>query len=231
MTEPLVLLPGMMCDARQFAPQIAAFSADHPILYMTPVAETSMAAFAKRVLELAPPRFALAGLSMGGIIAMEVLRQAPDRVRRVAFMDTNPLADPPEKAPMREAQVEKVKSGGLKEVMREEMKPNYLADGPAKRRILDLCMDMAETLGPEVFAAQSHAIQTRPDQSETLRGLTVPALVLCGREDQLCPVERHQLMHDLIPNSRLVVVKGAGHLPTLEQPEQTNEELRKWLTM
>ena len=193
--------------------------------------QTQLGNFARQVLDMAPPRFALAGLSMGGIIAMEVIRQAPERVSRVALMDTNPLADPPEKAPIREQQVEKVRNGGLRRVMREEMKPNYLADGPAKRGILDLCMEMARTLGPEVFVAQSQALQTRPDQSETLRNFTMPALVLCGQEDQLCPVERHKLMHALIPNSTLAVISGAGHLPTLEQPEQTNEALRKWLSM
>ena len=231
MAEPLLLIPGMMCDARLFAPQFSAFSADRPIIHVTPVGETSMQGFARQVLSIAPRRFALAGLSMGGIIAMEIARQAPDRVARLALMDTNPRADPPEKAAMREAQVDKVRNGGLQEVMREEMKPNYLADGPAKSGILDLCMQMANALGPKVFAAQSHAIQTRPDQTETLRGLQVPALVLCGVDDQLCPVDRHELMHALIPNSRLTVIPGAGHLPTLEQPDLTNEALQEWLNM
>ena len=231
MREPLVLVPGMMCDARLFAPQIAAFSAQHPIVHVTPTGATSMQDFAQSVLDTAPPRFALAGLSMGGIIAMEVIRRAPERVSRVAFLDTNPLADPPEKAPIRVAQVAKVNNGGLKEVLREEMKPNYLADGPAQQNILDLCMQMAVTLGPKAFAEQSHAIQTRPDQSETLRQISVPALVLCGQEDQLCPVARHELMHSLVAHSKLTIISDAGHLPTLEQPDQTNEALQEWLNM
>lgn len=231
MREPIVFLPGMMCDARLFAPQMGAFSAEHPILFIPPVGTDSMADLARQVLEAAPPCFAIAGLSMGGIIAMEVIRQAPERISRVALMDTNPLADPPEKAPIREAQVLKVRRGGLVEVMREEMKPTYLADGPDKPAILDLCMEMAEALGAEVFASQSNAIQRRRDQSETLRNLSVPALLLCGEADQLCPISRHELMHDLIPNSRLEMIQGAGHLPTLEQPDRTNEALRNWLKM
>ena len=231
MPEPLVLLPGMMCDGRLFAPQIAAFSAQRPIMVVTSTAGTSMTGFARQILDIAPPEFALAGLSMGGIIAMEILRLAPARVTRLALMDTNPLADPPEKAPLRQSLVAKVKAGKLRDVMRDEMKPTYLADGPLKAQVLDLCMDMAETLGPRVFAQQTMAIQTRPDQCETLQGTTVPTLVLCGEADQLCPVERHHLMHDLIPNSVLTIIPGAGHLPTLEQPELTNKALNEWLKM
>jgi pimeloyl-ACP methyl ester carboxylesterase len=90
-------------------------------------------------------------------------------------------------------------------------------------------MEMAETLGPEVFANQSFAIQHRPDQCETLRSVTIPSLILCGKEDSLCPVSRHELMHDLIPGSRLAVIPNAGHLPTLEQPKHTNGILEQWL--
>ena len=230
MNEPLVLLPGMMCDGRLFTPQIAAFSSERPVMVIPSLGEASMSGYAAHVLEVAPPRFLLAGLSMGGIIAMEVIRQAPERVTRLALFDTNPLPDPPEKAPLRAAQVAQVRQGRLREVMRDEMKPNYLADGPRKAQILDLCMEMAEALGPETFGEQSHAVQTRPDQSETLRSVKVPTLVLCGEEDKLCPVSRHRLMHDLIPGSELVVVSEAGHLPTLEQPEITNEAMTRWMS-
>jgi pimeloyl-ACP methyl ester carboxylesterase len=228
--EPLVLIPGMMCDARLFAPQIAAVSSARPVMVVPPLDAETMQGFAEDLLAVAPPRFALAGLSLGGIVAMEVIRQAPERVTRLALLDTNPLPDPTEKAPIREAQVAQVLAGGLAPVMRDEMKPNYLADGPAKAQILDLCMEMAVALGPQVFARQSKAIQTRPDQTATLRGVTVPSLILCGEADQLCPLSRHELMHDLIPQSRLVVVPGAGHLPTLEQPNRTNEALLSWLS-
>lgn len=231
MKEPLVLLPGMMCDARLFEAQFARFSTERPVLFVPAIGADTMAELARQVLEIAPPRFALAGLSMGGIVAMEVIRQAPERVARVALLDTNPLADRPEQAPIRAAQVEKVKRGGLAEVMREEMKPNYLAESPNKPAILDLCMKMAEALGADVFTSQSNAIQHRQDQTETLRNLSVPALVLCGEADQLCPVSRHELMHALIPTSQLEVIPGAGHLPTLEQPDRTNEALTTWLNM
>ena len=226
---PLVLLPGMMCDARLFGPQIAAFSGRRAV-HVAPLggAETT-AALAAEVLAHAPPRFALAGLSMGGIVAMEMAAQAPGRLAGLALLDTNPRAELPEVKARRGPQMEKAQAGHLRSVMRDEMKPNYLTDGPDRQAILDLCMDMAMDLGPQVFVRQSIALRDRPDRQETLRGLTCPALVLCGREDALCPVERHELMHALIPGSTLTVIDGAGHLPTLEQPDKTNAALAAWL--
>jgi pimeloyl-ACP methyl ester carboxylesterase len=113
--------------------------------------------------------------------------------------------------------------------MRDEMKPNYLVDSDRKQALLDLCMEMAMDLGPEVFVNQSLALRDRPDQQDTLRAYARPALVLCGRHDALCPIERHELMHDLLPDSRLEIIENAGHLPTLEQPDATNAALSRWL--
>ena len=226
---PLVLLPGMMCDARLYGPQVAALSGRRPV-HLAPIGgHDSVAALAAEILAHAPPRFALAGLSMGGIVAMEVVRQAPGRVERLALLDTNPRGEPPEIQARREPQIAKARAGALASVMRDEMKPNYLADGPRRGDILDLCMAMALDLGPEVFERQSRALASRPDQQDTLRAFRGPALVLMGEDDRLCPRDRHDLMHTLIEGSRLVIVEGAGHLPTLEQPERTNAELIRWL--
>lgn len=226
---PLVFLPGMMCDARLFAPQLKALG-DRRLVMTLPVdGADTMQALAKAVLRAAPPRFALAGLSMGGIVAMEVLRQAPDRVARLALMDTNPLAELPEVQARRAPQIEKARAGQLFDVIRDEMKPNYLADGPDRLRILDLCMDMAMGLGPAVFIRQSIALRDRPDQTETLRGYGGETLILCGADDVLCPVSRHELMQGLMPNSQLLVIAGAAHLPTLEKPIETTAALARWL--
>ena len=227
--EPLLLLPGMMCDARLFAPQFAAFSATRMVAVAPLVGHADMAGLAADVLAHAPPRFALAGLSMGGIVAMEMMRQAPDRITRLALLDTNPLPEPPERAAAREPQIERVEAGQLRIVMRDEMKPHYLADGPLRRGVLDLCMAMADTLGPAAFVVQSRALASRPDQTETLRTVRVPTLVLCGAEDRLCPPERHELMRDLVSGAHLSVIDGAGHLPVLERPDETNAQLSAWL--
>lgn len=229
MNEPLVLLPGMMCDARLFAAQIGEFSVDYPVMLAPLTKRSTVAELSADILAHAPNRFALAGLSMGGIIAMEIVRQAPERVSRLALMDTNPLAEPAARALERDAQIDRVRNGGLRSVMRDEMKPNYLADGPQKDSVLDLCMEMAEALGKDVFTTQSRALQHRSDQCDTLRAIDVPTLILCGEDDSLCPPERHEMMRDLIFGARLAVIPGAGHLPVLEQSDLTNKELKLWL--
>ena len=226
---PLVLLPGMMCDARLFEPQIQALSGNRDLVLGTMTQHDSIEAMARVVLHNAPPSFALAGLSMGGIVAMEVLRQAPGRVERIALLDTNPMAEVDEVKHRRIPQMMAVQNGRLAEIMRDEMKPNYLADSPRRQIVLDLCMEMALGLGPHVFLRQSRALMDRPDQTSTLRSATQHALVLCGREDGLCPVSRHEFMTDLIPNADLRVIDGAGHMPTLEQPETTTTAIMKWL--
>lgn len=226
---PLIFLPGMMCDARVFGPQIDALSGHLPLMMMPPGLHQTMADLAGEVLTHAPPRFALAGLSMGGILAMEILRQAPERVAGLALLDTNPLAELPEVRARRAPQIAAAEAGELRRVMQDEMKPNYLTDGSNKGAILDLCMDMAIHLGPEIFVCQSKALRDRPDQTETLRHFAGPALVLCGRHDTLCPVDRHGMMHDLMPQSTLEIIEEAGHLPTLEQPENTTAALTRWM--
>lgn len=220
MSLPLVLLPGMMCDDRMWG------VIPHPeVIHMTP-SGTSMAAMAGQVLSAAPPRFALAGLSMGGILAMEVVRRAPERVARLALLDTNPRAELPEVQARRAGQIERAATD-LPGLMSEVLIPNYFA-GP-RPDLEALCLDMALALGPRVFAEQSLALRDRPDQQETLRHYSGPALVLMGAEDRLCPRDRHDLMASLLPNARLAVIPGAGHIPTLEAPGPTTQALKDWL--
>ncbi len=184
---------------------------------------------ANDILHNAPPSFALAGLSMGGIAAMEIMRLAPERVTRLALIDTNHLPDTEARRDERDVQIEKARAGGLYDIMRDEMKPSYLADGPHKARILDMCMEMAQMLGPDVFIRQSRALKTRRDQTDTLKSIKIPTLILCGREDALCPVTRHEDMYCLIKGSTLHIIDGAGHLPVLEKPKATNNVLEAWL--
>ncbi|GGK37717.1 alpha/beta fold hydrolase [Salinarimonas ramus] len=227
---PLLLVPGMMCDARLFAPQIAAFSARRGVQVATTAHGETVEALAAAILADAPPLFALAGLSMGGIVAMEIVRRAPGRVAGLALLDTNPMAETPETAARREPQIERVRAGNLAGVVREELAPLYVEpDAPAAQAIRELCVAMAQALGPATFERQSRALQRRPDQRETLRGVRVPTLVLCGAQDRLCPLDRHTLMAELVPDAELVVLQGTGHLPTIEAPEATNAALDGWL--
>ena len=226
---PLVLLPGSMCDARLFAPQVEALSTGRCLVLPSLALDDAVEDMAARVLAEAPPVFALLGLSLGGIVAMEVARRAPDRVARLALLDTNHLPEPPAVAQTRASYVERARAGDLEGVMRDELKPRYLAEGPRKAATLDLCMRMALDLGPDVFERQSRAISTRPDQSGALPGLAMPTLVLCGAQDGLCPPARHDAIAALLPNARRVTIAGAGHLPVLERPDETNAAIAGWL--
>ena len=229
MPEPLVLLPGMMCDARLFGPQIAELSADYAVMVAPTTQGERVEEIASSLLDQLPRRFALAGHSMGGIVAMEILRRAPDRVSRLALISTNPLAETPQVAAEREPQIIKVRTGRLSDVMREKMKPDCLAPGPFRQEILSMIMDMADTLGPEVFVRQSRALQRRKDQQAVIGKSKVSTLVLCGEHDTLCPVKRHEFMAELIPHAELKVLPDSGHFPTLEQPAETTAALREWM--
>lgn len=229
MAEPLVLLPGMGCDDRLYTPQLREFGRERAVM-IAPInqgdrIETIVAALVDQL----PERFALAGLSMGGIVAMEVLNRIPNRVTRLCLMDTNPLAESPAVAATREPLIVGVQAGRLDEIMRKSMLPEFLAPGPRRREVLNLMYQMAADLGPDVFINQSRALQRRPDQQATLRKCKVPALILCGEHDKLTPVRRHEFMAGLIPGAHLEIIYDAGHIPTLEQPEATNAALRNWL--
>lgn len=226
---PLVLIPGMMCDERLFGPQAGILGATRTVLVARIDGHDTVEGMARAVLDQAPRRFALAGLSLGGIVAMAVMALAPERVERLALMDTNPLAETPEVRSRREPQIEAVRAGRLADVMAEQMIPAYGAEGAPAAAIADLCLDMALSLGPEVFVRQSRALQRRPDRSDMLARVAVPTLVLTGAQDRLCPMQRHALMQGLVPGSRLAVVAAAGHLPTLQNPDATTHEMQAWL--
>ncbi len=229
MAEPLVLLPGMMCDARVFGPQIDAFSLDTAVMIAPITKGERVEEIASNILDLLPPKFALVGLSMGAIVAMELLRRAPDRITRIALISTSPLPETPAIAAAREPLIVMARADRLDEAMREAMRPDYLAPGPHRIDVLALVADMAQTLGPDVFVRQSRALQRRRDQQSTLRKCKVPALVLCGDHDGLTPVKRHNFMAELIPYAELKVLEHSGHLPTLEQPEEVTQALRDWM--
>ena len=223
------MVPGMMCDERIFSPQIEALSQNLEVTIADISNFSSVRELASDVLKKAPKKFSLLGHSMGGIVAMEIYSQEPNRIEKLILMDTNPKAELDEVKLKREPQIREVNNGKLLEVMRDEMKPNYLAESENKRSVLNVCMDMALTLGPDVFINQSRALQSRLDQQNTIQSIKIPVLILCGSEDKLCPVERHEMMHNMITDSDLKIINNAGHMPTLEQPRETTEVIKEWL--
>ncbi len=231
MTEPVVLLPGMMCDARLFHHQMLHLSRERAVTIAPITQGERIEEIASGLLDQLPKRFALAGLSMGGIVAMEILRRAPDRVTRICLMDTDALADTPQIAAAREPMIVGARAGRLDEVMKQAMRPEFLAPGPGRVAVLEQVMTMARDLGPEIFVRQSRALQRRPDQQGTLRKIRVPTLILCGAHDGLTPLKRHRFMAELIEGAELHVIEEAGHIPTLETPEAVTAALRDWLAM
>jgi len=227
--KTLVMIPGMMCDERIFAPQIEGLSDSIRIIVADISGYSTVHELAAEVLKKSPPKFDLLGHSMGGIVAMEMYSQEPNRIEKLVLMDTNPKAELEEVKAMRDPQMKAAREGKLVDVMRDEMKPNYLDASDNRESILHTCMEMAKSMGTEVFMNQSKALQTREDQQSTLRLIDVPVLVICGSNDKLCPVERHELMHSIINHSELKIINNAGHMPTLEQPKETTEVLKKWL--
>ena len=223
------MVPGMMCDERIFSPQIEELSKNIEVTVADISNFSSVSELASDVLKKAPKSFSLLGHSMGGIVAMEIYSQQPKRIEKLILMDTNPKAELDEVKLKREPQIREVNKGKLLEVMRDEMKPNYLAESENKRSVLNVCMDMALTLGPDVFINQSRALQSRLDQQNTIQSIKIPVLIMCGSEDKLCPVERHEMMHNMISDSDLIIINNAGHMPTLEQPRETTEVLKEWL--
>jgi len=219
-----LLLPGMMCDERLWADQVRAI--DQPVFHADTTRAETIAEMAAQALVHAPARFAIAGLSMGGILAFEIWRQAPARVTHMALLDTNPHAEVPERQALRPQQIETALAGGLRDLAIESLKPLYLAEAHRDdEKLLGTILDMALDLGPAVFRRQSLALRDRVDGVPTLKTINCPTVVLCGGEDMLCPVEYHELMAKEIPGARLRVIEDCGHLSSLEQPEIVTEEL------
>ena len=225
----LVLIPGLMCDERVFSPQIAGLSDRFSISVANLSGHSSIEDMASNFLDNSPSRFHLAGLSMGGIVAMEIYRQSPDRVQSLILMDTNHLAEREEIRVKRNSQISEVKAGNLQEVMELDLIPNYFVDDKIEKEIFNLCLEMALNLGEKVFELQSIALQNRRDQSDTMKSVNVPTLILCGEFDKLCPVERHKQLNAIILNSSLQILEGAGHLITLECASIVNKSIANFI--
>lgn len=228
---PILLVPGLNCSARLFADQVPFLWRHGTVMVADQTQDDTIDGMAARILGEAPPRFALAGLSMGGYVALAILRQAPERVDRVALLDTGSRADAPEQAERRNAQIALAQSGRFAEI--PDLQWPLLVD--AKRQndasLKAIVRQMAEETGPEAFVRQQRAVMTRPDARPGLPAVRCPALVLVGEGDTLTPPALAQEIASGIPGSRLVVIPGSGHLSALEQPDAVNAALGEWLQL
>jgi pimeloyl-ACP methyl ester carboxylesterase len=226
----LVLVPGLLCTRALWEPQIAALGDIADMTVADHTRHDSMEAIARSILASAPERFALAGLSMGGYIAYAILRQAPERVTRLALLDTGCRADTDERKEQRLRRNELARREGAGAVQ-DELMPLLVHEARlADEAFTGLIRQMAVDTGTEALIRQHAALMGRPDSRPFLPSITCPTLVLVGREDALTPVAMAEEIAAGIPGARLEVVERCGHLSTMERPEAVSRALRAWLT-
>ncbi|MEE1925139.1 alpha/beta fold hydrolase [Pseudomonas sp. 148P] len=225
---PLVMLPGLLNDHRLWAHQQAAFAADRPVSIPDLSQDTAIAAMAERVLDQAPPRFALAALSMGGYVAFEILKRAPERVARLALLDTMARPDEAARARVRRGLLELASLGKFKGVT-PQLLPRLMHARSLDTTVPEVVMAMADAIGREGFIRQQQAIIDRADYRPVLETIRVPTLVLFGAQDEITPLAEARLIHAGIAGAHLEVLDECGHLPPLEHPERTTELLGRWL--
>jgi len=226
---PVVLIPGLLASARMYAAQVPQLWCAGPVMIADHTRDDSMSGIARRILSAAPARFALAGLSMGGYIAFEVLRQAPQRIAKVALLDTSARADAPEQTAMRRAQMTLASQGRLAEVVEQQFPRLVQRARRADVELRQLFDLMAQEVGAAGFIRQQTAILGRADSRATLGSIRCPTLVLVGEGDELTPPELAAEIAAGIPGARLTTVPQCGHMSTLEQPDEVTRALLEWL--
>jgi pimeloyl-ACP methyl ester carboxylesterase len=225
----LLLVPGLLCTAELFAPQIAALERTASITVADTRRHRTFVDMTTAILAEAPPKFALGGLSMGGYIAFEIVRQAPDRVTKLALLDTNARADRPEQAEQRRALVALASEKGVAQAVALLWPFLVHKDRHSDESLKAVVDRMAEDIGADTFARQQEAIISRPDNRPSLPEIRCPTVIIVGAEDALTPVKVAEEMHSGIGGSRLEIIPGCGHLSTIERPETVTSILREWL--
>jgi len=226
---PIVLVPGLNCSARLYAEQIPALWRFGPVVVADHTRDASIAAIAGRIVANAPPVFALVGLSLGGYIAFEIMRQAPQRVAKLALLDTSARPDDAELTARRQAPMAKARAGKLIEVADESFVFYVHSDRHGDVALRDVVRAMAEETGVEAYLRQQQAIIARPDSRPTLSAIRCPTLMLVGAEDKGTPPELAREITAGIAGARLVVVPECGHLSTLERPQAVTKALVEWM--
>ena len=226
---PIMLIPGLNCSARLYAEQIPVLWQFGPVTVADHRRDDSIAATARRILASAPPRFALAGLSMGGYIAFEVVRQAPGRVAKLALLDTGPGPEVPDRTAQRKPLIELARQGRFSEITEDQFPWLVHRKRHGDAALKAAVRAMNEETGPEAYIRQQQAIMARQDSRPGLKAIACPTLVLVGDDDRLTPPELSHEMATAIPEARLVVVPDSGHLSTMEQPMAVNHALIEWM--
>lgn len=225
----LWLLPGLLCDEYVWRPEVAALGAGHEIRIASFYGYASITEMAQSVLDAARGPFALAGHSMGGRVAMEVARLAPDRVTRLMLLDTGYKPRLPGEAEKREALVELARREGMAALAAVWLPPMVHPDRVHEAALMGPLTDMVCRASPDIFAGQQRALLNRPDAGEYLGDIRCPVSLACGRNDTWSPLAQHQEIQALIPGATLTVIEDSGHMTTVERPDAVTAAMMRWL--
>ncbi|WP_224705357.1 alpha/beta fold hydrolase [Devosia aquimaris] len=226
---PLLLLPGTVCDERLFAPMLAQLG--HPHSQVANMAGAATAHdLAKQILAAAPERFALAGFSLGGIVALEMVALAPERIERLALLDTTPRPDPQANADLRRAEVTRSRAQGMDGYIHDAWDRLVAPVNAGNQSLRDTIVAMARDAGPDCLAAQAEVAIQRADSRPRLGSIAVPTLILAGADEQICPLDAHQELASGIAGARYFTIPDAGHFSPLENPAAVARHMRDWLS-
>ena len=225
----LVLIPGLLCSDSLFADQVSGLQSVANVHIGRVVKHDNLAGMATAVLRTAPETFALAGLSLGGYVAFEILRQAPERVTRLALLNTNARADRNEQIAFRQLLIGLARTLGPRNVQAAALPMLLHKSRLHDRPLVDRVLNMADAIGCPAFVRQQQAIIDRPDNRPFLSQIKIPTVIIVGEQDTMTPVKVAQEMHEGIAGSRLEVIADCGHLSTMERPDEVNAILKSWL--
>lgn len=231
MKKTVYLLCGLLCDAIVWEAQAAALRPEYDVRVLSFEGFDSIHAMAEKVLANAPERFALAGHSMGGRVALEVYRHAPQRVERLALLDTGYEAAAPGEREKRWVLVNQALEEGIGSIAATWGLPMLAPANRGKPALVKAVIDMVGRMSGEIYAGQTRALLERPDASDVLKRIACPAMVICGMEDGWSPPERHERMAELIPDAALRLIERSGHMSMMEEPEAILKALHEWLAM
>ncbi|WIY53259.1 alpha/beta fold hydrolase [Devosia sp. YIM 151766] len=225
---PLLLLAGTACDARLFEPMVKLLDV-RPVQVVEMTSAETSAEMAGRILAEAPARFSLLGFSLGGIVALEMMAQAPERIARLALVNTTPRPDPKGNSRSRRATVAKARQEGMDSYVLDAWPELVTPANQNNAELKALIVDMARRAGDDVLASQAEIAIHRADSRPRLADIAVPTLVLAGEDERICPLDAHREIADAVPGARFFTISRAGHFAPLENPAAVARHVREWL--
>ena len=226
--EPIVFLPGLLCDQSLWCHQVGALADDVAPMIADLTLDDNIGDMARRTLAAAPARFSLVGLSMGGYVALDIMRRAPHRVRRLALFNSSARADTPERIAQRHAGIESLQRGKFLGVTRRLLN-SLVHPSHVEGTVADEMRAMAQRVGGDAFLRQQQAIMSRPDSTGLLSTIAVPTMIVVGDGDRITPPAHAEEIHDRVVGSVLHIIRDCGHMAALEHPGETTTLLREWL--